>query len=281
MEWHLIFTRHNFKELLQFNKNKGQFQVNLQQKIDYSIALIQKMEPTALAYQEFGYHVAFSGGKDSQVIYELCKMAGVKFKAFCYDTSICSPVLKDFIKVNYPDVTWIKPVKTMFQLILKHGSLPLRNIRYCCTELKERQGLNAIVVSGIRKAESGKRQKRKEFESSCVIGSDKNSLNAILDWTKRDVYWFLKIRNIPICSDYDTYKRSLGCIGCPQNDKEQRKALNNYTNHRRAYVNTVQKLINKGQYSEFENADDVITWWTSGLSVKKYMANKLQYKIGL
>ena len=43
-------------------------------KIKQSIELIKKTEKLALKYQDFGFHVAFSGGKDSQVIYELCKM---------------------------------------------------------------------------------------------------------------------------------------------------------------------------------------------------------------
>ena len=42
----------------------------------------------ALQYSPDGFHVAFSGGKDSQVIHELCRMAHVKFKAYFYQTSV-------------------------------------------------------------------------------------------------------------------------------------------------------------------------------------------------
>lgn len=48
----------------------------LERKIAGSIALLQKAEKLALQYSPDGFHVAFSGGKDSQVIYELCKMGG-------------------------------------------------------------------------------------------------------------------------------------------------------------------------------------------------------------
>lgn len=51
----------------------------LQDKINLAIQTIQKYEKLALKYSSDGFHVAFSGGKDSQVIYELCRMAGVKF----------------------------------------------------------------------------------------------------------------------------------------------------------------------------------------------------------
>ena len=56
--------------------------MNLQSKIDYSIALLRKCEQMALDYDlDNGYYLAFSGGKDSQVLYHLAEMAGVKFKA--------------------------------------------------------------------------------------------------------------------------------------------------------------------------------------------------------
>ena len=42
-----------------------------QSKIDKSIALLQKAEKIALHYSDEGFYLAFSGGKDSQCIYEL------------------------------------------------------------------------------------------------------------------------------------------------------------------------------------------------------------------
>ena len=53
----------------------------LEDRIKYSIELLQKHEKTALNLNPEGYYLGFSGGKDSQVIYELCKKAGVKFTA--------------------------------------------------------------------------------------------------------------------------------------------------------------------------------------------------------
>ncbi|MFR4036315.1 MAG: hypothetical protein ACLTZT_00090 [Butyricimonas faecalis] len=104
----------------------------LSDKIFNSICLLRKMEKMALQYSPDGFHVAFSGGKDSQVIHELCRMAHVKFKAYFYQTSVDPPELLRFIRTNYPGVAWLKPEKTMFQLILQKKMLPLRNRRYCC-----------------------------------------------------------------------------------------------------------------------------------------------------
>jgi phosphoadenosine phosphosulfate reductase len=252
----------------------------LKYKIEASIALIKKNEALALQYNDFGYHIAFSGGKDSQVIYELCKMAGVKFKAFFYKTSVDPPELLKFIKDNYPDVICIKPPLTMYQLILKKQMLPRQNARFCCEVLKERNGLNSVIISGIRKQESAKRRKRKEFEASCKLGCDKNMLNIILDWTLNDVFTFLDNRHVGLCILY-LIKHRIGCIGCPMNHKEQRKDFVRYPNHRKAYINTIGKLMQKGKYRAFDNPEDVFNWWISGVSQKEYMANKSQMKLNL
>lgn len=252
---------------------------NLEIKIATSIELIKKYEKLALKYSSNGFHVAFSGGKDSQVIYELCKMAEVKFKAYFYKTSVDPPELLTFIKSNYPEVIWLKPEKTMFQLILQKKMLPLRNRRYCCDVIKERRGLNELVIIGVRKEESARRMKWKDFSSECKLGGEKPLLSPILEWTKEDVFNFLIIRNINICSLYERMNR-IGCIGCPMNCKSQRKELEMFPLHKRAYINTIEKLrVQHGRYLDLDNAEDVINWWCSGISKKKYLANKKQLKI--
>ena len=52
-----------------------------------------------------GYYLAFSGGKDSCVCYELCKMAGVKFTAHYHVTTVDPPELVYFIREYYHDAS--------------------------------------------------------------------------------------------------------------------------------------------------------------------------------
>ena len=107
-----------------------------------------------------GYYVAFSGGKDSQCVYHLCKMAGVKFDAHYNVTSVDPPELIRFIKKNYPDVQWEYPrdrdfkVITMWNLIPRKGLPPTRIARYCCEYFKESSGKGRLTVTGVRWAES-------------------------------------------------------------------------------------------------------------------------------
>ncbi len=126
-------------------------------KLDIAINRLRAFEP------EEGYYVAFSGGKDSQCIYHLCEMAGVKFDAHYNVTSVDPPELIRFIKKNYPDVIWEYPrdkdgnVVTMWNLIPRKQMPPTRLARYCCEWFKESSGKGRVTVTGVRWAESANR----------------------------------------------------------------------------------------------------------------------------
>ena len=139
----------------------GQMQMQqdgtLADKVDMAIRRLQAFCPPE------GYYVAFSGGKDSQCVYHLCKMAGVKFDAHYNVTSVDPPELIRFIRQNYPDVHWDFPrdrdgkVVTMWNLIPRKRMPPTRLARYCCEWFKESSGQGRITVTGVRWAESAGR----------------------------------------------------------------------------------------------------------------------------
>lgn len=138
----------------------GQLQFNsrgdVRDKVQTAIDRLQMFEP------EEGYYVAFSGGKDSQCVYHLCKIAGVKFDAHYNVTSVDPPELIYFIRKNYPDVIWEFPsyngrIATMWNLIPQKMMPPTRIVRYCCEILKESDGKGRVTVTGVRWAESARR----------------------------------------------------------------------------------------------------------------------------
>mgnify|MGYP004444422295 FL=1 len=112
----------------------------LHQLIDKSIERLTGFEP------EEGYYVAFSGGKDSIVVKQLMKMAGVRFDAHYSTTSVDTPELVRFIKDVHPDVSREIPRDadgnpiTMWKLIPKKRLPQTRLARYCCQILKEDKG---------------------------------------------------------------------------------------------------------------------------------------------
>lgn len=139
----------------------GQMQISkdgrIRDKVQLAVDRLKAFEP------EEGYYIAFSGGKDSQCIYHLAKMAGVKFDAHYHVTSVDPPELVRFIKNNYPDVHFDYPrdkdgkVVTMWNLIPRKQMPPTRLARYCCEWFKESSGKGRLTVTGVRWAESANR----------------------------------------------------------------------------------------------------------------------------
>jgi phosphoadenosine phosphosulfate reductase len=131
---------------------------SIKDKVQKAIDFLRYFEPAE------GYFVAFSGGKDSQTVYHLCKMAGVKFDAHYSVTSVDPPELIYFIREHYPDVAMDIPHDdegkrvSMWSLIEKKHMPPTRIVRYCCEELKECSGKGRVTVTGIRWAESTNRR---------------------------------------------------------------------------------------------------------------------------
>ena len=218
-----------------------------------------------------GYYLAFSGGKDSCVCYELCKMAGVKFTAHYHVTTVDPPELIYFIREHYPDA-WenrTRPKHSMWELIVKYGILPQMNIRYCCKELKENQGKGHVVITGVRRAESAARKKRYTSET-CTSGY----VHPIFDWTTTEVWEFIKKYNVPYCSLYDEGFYRLGCIGCPFAKTEiKRKEFERWPKYKDLYFKALERSIKvrkqQGKKTISDSIDVYFEFWISGKANKK------------
>ena len=137
----------------------------LREKMLHSVELLQKAEKIALNYDaEQGYYLAFSGGKDSQALYHMTQLAGVRFQGHMNLTSVDPPEVIRFVKKNYPEVELIKPGKSIFQHAIEKQILPTKRVRWCCAEYKETAGAGKVTLIGIRRAESSRRAKRNEVE---------------------------------------------------------------------------------------------------------------------
>lgn len=137
----------------------------LRRKMQHSVELLRKAERIALNYDsENGYYLAFSGGKDSQALYHIAQLAGVRFQGHMNLTSVDPPEVIRFVKKNYPEVELLKPGKSIFQLAVEKQILPTMRVRWCCKEYKETAGAGKVTLIGIRHAESSRRAKRNEVE---------------------------------------------------------------------------------------------------------------------
>lgn len=243
----------------------------LQKKIDQAVKLLQ------VAAGDDVVEVSYSGGKDSDVILELARMSGIKYRAIYKNTTIDPPGTIKHCLENGVEV--INPKMTFLRLVEKKG-LPTRRARFCCEVLKEYKVLDK-AVHGIRRSESTARLKR-YTESEPVIcriyGSKKNHVNVILpilSWNDKDVSEFIAERGIkchPLYYDEQGNfhaERRLGCIGCPLKSDAGRADY-------KAYPRLFKQVVKS-----------VLAWWQShpqSKSVKKFgtpyglLANSLFYR---
>lgn len=253
-----------------------------------------------------GYHLAFSGGKDSQCIYHLAKQAGVKFDAHYNVTSVDPPELVQFIRRQYPDVHFDiphdkngKPV-TMWSLIASQAIPPTRMVRYCCERLKETNGRGRLVVTGVRWAESVRRKTNRHLVDAGgkLFYTDDNAetrkmvescyqqrrmtLNPIIDWDETDVWEYLNgVAKVQHCELYDQGFKRLGCIGCPMQSPEA--MLSDFErwpkyreNYLRAFAPMLKNAKKRGRGEKWETADDVMRWWIGQENNVKFDENQME-----
>ena len=271
----------------------------IRDKVDTALQRLKAFEPPE------GYYLAFSGGKDSQCVYHLCKEAGVKFDAHYSLTTVDPPEVIYFIREHYPDVVVVTPELSMWQLIVKKGMPPTRKVRYCCDELKEGGGRGRFAVTGVRWEESTRRKNNRgllelnnytkgyiklmndndearRMVEACAMKS-MHTLNPIIDWTKEDVWEYLNTRKIPHCCLYDEGFERIGCIGCPLAGSDQmRFEFARYPKYEQAYLRAFEKMLqvreqNGKPYQKWKTGEDVMRWWLCEEKQQKVDGNQLSF----
>jgi phosphoadenosine phosphosulfate reductase len=236
-----------------------------------AIELLKKHQPP-----DKPYWLAFSGGKDSVCILKLAELAKVKFESHYNDTTVDPPELKKFIKQHYSQVVIDRPEKSMFQLIIKKGP-PMRQRRWCCEYLKERNPKHRIVVTGIRHEESAGRKKRSIYEQ----GRRQRTtwfLHPIANWSKLEVWEFIKKYELPYCPLYDEGFDRIGCVLCPMarnweiEEKRWPKTVKAYRRAMRKFWDRKQQENSKA-ITRWENFEHFWKWWI-GRDVKGINLNQ-------
>ena len=244
-------------------------------------------------------YVCFSGGKDSTVLAELCRLAkeqyGVEYELHYNVTGIDPPELVYFMRENYPELHWEKYKKSMWQLIKEKYGPPTRLMRYCCAELKERGGEGRMCLTGVRHAESARRKNtRTEFEvmankpkdkilfndnddgrlgfENCTL-KRKLITNPIVDWENEDVWEFIHQQKLPYCKLYDEGFTRLGCIGCCMARPEQRRRdFSRYPKFEKAYLDAFDRALKAMPHPEkcrWKTAQDIMDWWLADIDCDK------------
>lgn len=218
--------------------------------------------------------IAFSGGKDSIVLYALAKKSGLPFSYSYTNTTIDPPGHIGFIRRNFPDVVISQPRYTFYEVIERYG-LPSRHHRFCCQHLKEYIGKGAKVFEGVRIDEGVKRGKRlgalKEPEVCDTRVKGKTHAYPIMHWSEQNIWDYIREKNLIYPSWYDLGFHRLGCIGCPLGPKNQR--ILEYKTFPR-YIPPIIRAIEKNIQAEkclskfFSDPYTAFHWWISNLSIE-------------
>lgn len=270
----------------------------IQNKIKESIATIKRAEKIALELNPTeGIYLAFSGGKDSAVVYELCKMAEVKYTAHYAVTGIDAPTNIHHIKRNYPDVKFEHPKENYFKLVEKKG-LPMMHTRYCCSLLKENLGAGTLTIDGVRADESRGRAKYNEVmvrsrrvenmkkgrnrtfteieenEHRCIKGKDRIDVHPILRWTTAEVWEFMLEYNVPVNPCYSRLTR-VGCMYCPFASKEQLTIYEEeYPQYKQRLILAIQRFMARKKIEGITTPEEYYQWWKSKKTLKEWMNGK-------
>lgn len=250
------------------------------------------------------YYLAYSGGKDSDVILALAELAGVRYEAVHNLTTADAPETvyyvrsKKNVKINKPDVS-------MWQLIPEKLMPPTRIVRYCCSELKERGGQGRRVITGVRWAESSNRKEssgvatiigkpkrtqkkadeigaeyKQNKQGGLILNNDNDKsrelvehcymqakvmINPIVDWKDADVWEFLRYYGIEGNPLYQCGFDRVGCIGCPLPSRNQRYfEFNRYPKFKENYIRAFDRML------KVREERDLPTDWNTGEEVFKW-----------
>lgn len=166
-------------------------------------------------------HVAYSGGKDSDILLHIVRKAKIPYTAYYCNTTIDPPGTINHVK-QQGNVQIIYPKRSFYTLI-EHRGLPTAFQRFCCVYLKERF-IAENVITGIRHWESDRRAQVYHEPEICFVhknGQRGRRYMPIIDFTNGNVTDYIAAEEIkchPLYYDENgrfCVERRLGCLGCP------------------------------------------------------------------
>lgn len=216
---------------------------SLSRKVERAIKLLRSIpadEPIEISY---------SGGKDSDVILHLARMAGIPHIPIYKSSTIDPPGTIPHVVANGAQI--IRPEKSFFRLIEEHG-YPSRFVRFCCSILKEYK-VKDRAIQGIRAEESVKRAAMYKEPEICRAYSKTQRVRVylpILDWTLADEAEFIRAEGIQCHRFYydedGTFhpERRVGCLCCPlAYYKHRLNEFKRYPGMVRAYIRSGKKWM--------------------------------------
>ena len=246
--------------------------------------------------------IAYSGGKDSDVLLRLAEKSGIPFEVQHSLTTADAPETVYHVRDTFrrleekgikceidkhinPDGTRT----TMWNLIPRKLIPPTRLMRYCCAELKEGGGKGRFIATGVRWAESAARKNKRgslevivpgNRQKSLILANDndesrmlfencqlkgKRVVNPIIDWQEKDVLDYCEAEKIPMNLLYACGWKRVGCIGCPMAGKHRYAEFARYPKYQQAYIAAFDRMLAERQRRG--KTEGGMRWGNTGVDV--------------
>lgn len=267
--------------------------INLEKLVENNNDMIQVAENEAMdfikdMYESYkdknisGYVVAFSGGKDSQVILDLVSrvIPAGNYRVVFTNTGMELPCTIDtveetrtFYKEKYPEFTLehAKSDKKAIELWKSYGP-PSRMNRWCCSVLKtalfgrkmkellktEAQP-RLVVFEGVRNDESARRSSYGRVGEG-VKHVNLISCRAILKWNVSEIYLYMYKNNVKINPAYTMGLTRVGCGVCPfASDWSEYVIRKRYPEVAKSYISVIEDMAKNIGITSQHKIDEYIS----------------------
>lgn len=267
--------------------------INLEKLVENNNDMIKVAENEAMdfikdMYESYkdknisGYVVAFSGGKDSQVILDLVSrvIPAGNYRVVFTNTGMEPPCTIDtveetrtFYKEKYPEFTLehAKSDKKAIELWKSYGP-PSRMNRWCCSVLKtalfgrkmkellktEAQP-KLVVFEGVRNDESARRSSYGRVGEG-VKHVNLISCRAILKWNVSEIYLYMYKNNVKINPAYTMGLTRVGCGVCPfASDWSEYVIRKRYPEVAKSYISVIEDMAKNIGITSQHKIDEYIS----------------------
>lgn len=211
-------------------------EVEAQVNRPFSVKLAESREVIAHHLEEFGdkVAVAFSGGKDSEVVLYLCLQVSPGVPVVFNNTGIEYPETVRFVAmlaeqwslnliITHPEKTFWDCIEQYGFAGRKTGARKSKGQAYCCYWLKEKPMLKAIrsegwlgYFTGETASENRNRMFWARDKGMCFHLKKEGvcKIKPILWWTEAEVWEFIHREGLPINEAYPKGAQRVGCMPC-------------------------------------------------------------------
>lgn len=241
---------------------------------------------------------SFSGGKDSQVVLDLCTRAipPTSFEVIYSDTGYELPPSLDlykevekYYKEKFPSLNFLmaRNHESVLNYWDKIGT-PSDNHRWCCSVMKTaplyrmfkvegNKQAHVLAFDGVRAEES---QRRENYQR---IGKGKHTYvsnaHPILNWNSIEIFLYLFEHDLPINLAYRAGKARVGCLICPFSTSWDDMIINNkYSEDLKPFVDKLRKYSKQVKIQNFDTYVSERKWKLKPLGDREQTIPKVSFK---